>query len=34
MDDDSSTGFAWDNYDVYMDTIDGIDTLHATVGIC
>lgn len=28
------TGLAWDNYDVYMDTIDGKDTLHATVGIC
>ena len=28
------TGLAWDNYDVNMDTIDGKDTLHATVGIC
>lgn len=28
------TGLAWDNYDVNMETIDGKDTLHATVGIC
>ena len=28
------TGLAWDNYDVNMDTIDGKDTLHATVGNC
>lgn len=27
------TGLAWDNYDVSMDTMDGKDTLHATVGI-
>jgi hypothetical protein len=31
---DRGTGLAWDNYDVNMDTIDGKDTLHATVGIC
>jgi len=28
------TGLAWDNYDVNMETLDGKDTLHATVGIC
>ncbi|KAJ8031889.1 hypothetical protein HOLleu_25241 [Holothuria leucospilota] len=28
------TGLAWDNYDVNMETMDGKDTLHATVGIC
>ena len=28
------TGIAWDNYDVNMETLDGKDTLHATVGIC
>ena len=28
------TGLAFDNYDVNMDTINGKDTLHATVGIC
>lgn len=28
------TGLAWDNYDVNMDTTDGKNTLHATVGIC
>ena len=28
------TGLAWDNYDVNIDTIDGKDTLHATVRIC
>ena len=28
------TGLAFDNYDVNIDTIDGKDTLHATVGIC
>ena len=28
------TGLAWDNYDVNMETVDGKDTLHATVGIC
>lgn len=28
------TGLACDNYDVNMDTIDGKDTLHTTVGIC
>ena len=28
------TGLAWDNYDVNMETIDGKDTFHATVGIC
>ena len=33
MDDDSSTGLAWDNYDVNIDGIDGKDTLHATVGM-
>ena len=32
MDDNSFTGLAWDNDDVNMDTIDGKDTLHATVG--
>jgi len=31
---DLGTGLAWDNYDVNMETIDGKDTLHATVGIC
>ena len=31
---DLGTGLAWDNYDVNMDTIDGKNTLHATVGIC
>jgi len=31
---DQGTGLAWDNYDVNMETIDGKDTLHATVGIC
>ena len=31
---DLATGLAWDNYDVNMDTLDGKDTLHATVGIC
>ena len=25
---------AWDNYDVNMETSDGKDTVHATVGIC
>ena len=28
------TGLAWDNFDVNMETLDGKDTLHATVGIC
>ena len=28
------TGLAWDNYDVNMETLDGKDTLHATVRIC
>ena len=28
------TGLAWDNYDVNIDTLDGKDTLHATVRIC
>ncbi|XP_003725007.2 uncharacterized protein LOC100893398 [Strongylocentrotus purpuratus] len=28
------TGLAWDNYDVNTETLDGKDTLHATVGIC
>lgn len=31
---DLGTGLAWDNYDVNMETLDGKDTLHATVGIC
>ena len=31
---DLATGLAWDNYDVNMETLDGKDTLHATVGIC
>ena len=34
LDPKRGTGLAWDNYDVNMDTIDGKDTLHATVGIC
>ena len=28
------TGLAWDNYDDNMDTIDGEDSPHATVGMC
>ena len=31
---DLATGLAWNNYDVNMDTLDGKNTLHATVGIC
>lgn len=31
---DLATGLAWDNYDVNIETLDGRDTLHATVGIC
>jgi hypothetical protein len=34
LDPNRGTALAWDNYDVNMDTIDGKDTLHATVGIC
>ena len=30
---DRGTGLAWDNY-VNMETLDGNDTLHTTVGIC
>lgn len=25
---------AWDNYDVAIETLDGKNTLHLTVGIC
>lgn len=28
------TSLGWDNYDVNMETIDGSNTLHATLGIC
>ena len=31
---DLGTGLAWDNYDVNIETLDGKNTLHATVGIC
>ena len=27
-------GLAWDNYDVNVETLDGKNTLHSTVGIC
>ena len=30
---DLAIGLAWNNYDVNMDTLDGKDILHATVGI-
>ena len=32
--DTRGTGIAWDNYDVNIETLDGKDTLHATIGIC
>ena len=28
------TGFAWDNYDRFVETLTGKNTLHDTVGIC
>ena len=31
---DLATGVAWDNYDVFVETMDGKNTLHDTVGIC
>ena len=31
---DLATGLAWDSYDANLETLDGKDTLHATVGIC
>ena len=34
LDPNLGTGLAWDNYDVNMETLDGKDTLHATVGTC
>jgi len=34
LDSKLGTGLAWDNYDVNMETIDGRNSLHATVGIC
>ena len=32
--DTRGTGIAWDNYNVNIETLDGKDTLHATIGIC
>ena len=34
LDPNLATALAWDNYDVNMETTNGKDTLHATVGIC